>query len=139
MPRKSAAELSVIPAPTGRYSRLSPPRPRDDAPADVAEVFRELVRSAPADHFRGGDGALLEQYAQSIILARKAYDELSTNGPVIDNKPSPWLVVLEKAHRSAVALSGRLRLAPQSRADARSAGRNANRPPLSAYEFGDHE
>ena len=70
---------------------------------------------------------------QAILLARKAYAELEAGGPVIDGKASPWLVVLEKAHRSAVALSGRLRLAPQARADSRSAGRNKGAPP-SVYD-----
>ena len=128
MARQSAAARSV--ATTYRRPTL---RPHDEASEEVRTIFRELVSSVPADHFRAGDGALLEQYAQAILLARKAYAELETGGPVIDGKASPWLVVLEKAHRSAVALSGRLRLAPQARADSRSAGRNKGSPP-SVYE-----
>ena len=108
MPRKSAEALSVQ---SRRQSSLSL-RPRNGAPKDVARIFLELVGAAPANHFQMNDGVLLEQYAQAILLAQQAYDELSTNGPVIDGRASPWLVVLEKAHRSAVALSGRLRLAP---------------------------
>jgi phage terminase small subunit len=131
LPRKSAAALAV----TGSAGKRSAPRPRDDAPAAVRRIFLELVASAPSDHFQTGDAALLEQYAQAILLARQAYDELATDGPVIEGKASPWLVVLEKAHRSAVALSGRLRLAPQARADARSAARNASGAKPSAYEL----
>ena len=93
----------------------------------------------PADHFQAGDGALLEQYAQAILLARQAYAHLDAEGPVIDGRASPWVVVLEKAHRSTVALSARLRLAPQARADARSAGRKAAGPGFSAYDIGGHE
>ena len=70
----------------------------------------------PADHFQPGDGALIEQYAQAILLSRQAYARLEAEGPVIDGRPSPWVTVLEKAHRSTVALSARLRLAPQARA-----------------------
>jgi phage terminase small subunit len=101
----------------------------------VAAIFLELVASVSADHFQPSDGALLEQHAQVILLAREAYDKLATEGPVIDGKASPWLVVLEKAHRSAVALSGRLRLAPQARADARSAARKAGGARPSAYDL----
>ena len=130
MPRKSAAALSVAARTHQRHTL----RPRQDAPAEVRTIFLELVASVPADHFRQGDGALLEQYWQSILLARKAYAELDAGGPVIDGKASPWLVVLEKSHRSAVALSGRLRLAPQARADSRSAGRSKGEPP-STYDL----
>ena len=101
----------------------------------MRRIFLELVSSVAADHFQPGDAPLLEQYAQAILLARQAYDKLSTEGPVIDGKASPWLVVLEKAHRSAVALSARLRLAPQARADARSAARKASGAKPSAYEL----
>jgi hypothetical protein len=131
LPRKSTASLAV----RSIGGKPSVPRPRDDAPPAVRRIFLELVASVSADHFQPGDGALLEQYAQAILLARQAYDKLATDGPVIDGKPSPWLVVLEKAHRSAVALSGRLRLAPQARADARSAARKAAGAKPSAYEL----
>jgi hypothetical protein len=135
LPRQSGASLAV----RSNAGRSTAPRPRDDAPAAVRRIFLELVASEPADHFRASDADLLEQIAQAILLARQAYDKLETEGPVIDGKASPWLVVLEKAHRSSVALSGRLRLAPQARMDARAAGRKANGPRLSAYDLGEHE
>ena len=131
MPRKSTASLTVR-SPAGKSSV---PRPRDGCPRSVAAIFLELVASVAQDHFRPSDEPLLEQYAQAILLARQAYDKLATEGPVIDGKASPWLVVLEKAHRSAVALSARLRLAPQARADARSAARKAGGAKPSAYEL----
>jgi phage terminase small subunit len=131
MPRKSAAALAVR-SPAGT---LSVPRPRDGIPPSVRRIFLDLVASVAADHWRPSDEPLVEQYAQAILLSREAFDELATNGAVIDGKPSPWLVVLEKAHRSTVALSARLRLAPQARADARSAGRNANGARPSPYEL----
>jgi phage terminase small subunit len=129
--RKSADSLTTRPA-GGKPSVL---RPRDDCPPSVRRIFLELVSSVAADHFQPGDAPLLEQYAQAILLARQAYDKLATEGPVIDGKASPWLVVLEKAHRSAVALSARLRLAPQARADARSAARKADGARPSAYDL----
>jgi hypothetical protein len=134
MPRQSAASLTV--RTIGGQSTA--PRPRDHMPAAVRTIFLELVASVASDHFQSGDAPLIEQHAQAILLARQAFDKLATEGPVIDGKASPWLVVLEKAHRSAVALSGRLRLAPQARMDARAASRKANGPRLSAYELGEH-
>jgi phage terminase small subunit len=129
MPRKSAAELAV-PAVDGRPSRLCP---RGDAPAQVRRVFNDLVASEPPEHFRAGDADLVEQYAQSVVLARQAFKELARHGPVIKGRASPWLVVLEKAHRSAVALSARLRLSPQNRTDPKSVGRHRVGP-MSAYD-----
>ena len=100
-------------------------QPRADAPLEVREIFMSLVASVPTEHFRPGDRDLVEQHAQAIALARRAYAELAVSGPVIGGKASPWLVVLEKAHRSAVALSARLRLAPQMRTDPKATGRAA--------------
>jgi hypothetical protein len=68
------------------------------------------------------------------MLARQATPELAAAGPVVQGRASAWLVVLEKAHRSSVALAARLRLAPQSRADSRSAGRKADGVPRSIYQ-----
>ncbi len=127
MPRKNAASLSVVRV-AGGPERL---KPRPEAPAEIRAIFTELVCQVPADHFRPSDGALLEQYAQAIALARVAYAALEAEGPVVNGRPNPWLTVLEKAHRSAVALSMRLRLAPQSRLDPRTAGKPAQ--PISAY------
>src|SRR5262245_49879704 len=136
MPRRSASSLAVVAPAT---PRTTAPRVREGASPEVAQVFRELVASAPADHFQSGDGALLEQYAQAILLARQAYAQIEAEGPVVAGRASPWVTVLEKSHRSTVALSARLRLAPQARADARSAGRKASGPSPSFYQLEEHE
>jgi hypothetical protein len=132
MPRKSAAALAVVPPVDGRPSRL---QPRPDAPPEVRQIFVALVGSVPPEHFRAGDSDLVEQYAQAIALARRAYAELEASGPVVNAKASPWLVVLEKAHRSAVALSARLRLSPQNRTDPKVAGRQGRSVGISADEY----
>ena len=133
MPRKSRAELSMW------FPHIEPPptllRSRADTPSTVREIFAALVRSVPPNHFRPGDADLVEQYAQAIALARRAYAELEGSGPVIDGKSSPWVTVLEKAHRSAVALAGKLRLCPQARTDPKVAGRSATAWRPSAYEL----
>jgi phage terminase small subunit len=98
-------------------------------------LFVEIVRSVPDGHFKSSDRHLIEQFCQAIMLARQATTELATTGPVVQGRVSAWLIVLEKAHRSSVALAARLRLAPQSRADSRSAGRKADGPPRSAYDI----
>jgi hypothetical protein len=131
MPRKSIAALTLLPAVDGRPARL---RPRAEASATVRRIFSDLVASVPVEHFRPGDADLIEQLSQSIALARQAYAELEANGPVIDGRASPWNVVLEKAHRSSVALAARLRLCPQARTDPKTVGRQ-NRPAPSAYDL----
>jgi Phage terminase, small subunit len=133
MPRQSAASLATLRV-TGKPARL---QPRANAPAAVQAVFRDLVASVPAEHFRPADGDLVEQYAQAIVLARQAYAELEASGPVVDGKASPWLTVLEKTHRSSVALAARLRLSPQHRTDPKTAGRG--RGMASAYEMMEHD
>jgi hypothetical protein len=126
MPRKSMAAISTLPAVNAKHNRI---HPRADASAEVRDIFSELVRSQRPEHFRPGDEHLIEQYAQSVILAQKAFAELELSGPVSpDGRMSPWVIALEKAHRSSVALAARLRLCPQSRLSARSAGR-AKPPP----------
>lgn len=133
MPRKSTAALSVVPL-AGCPSRL---RPRHGLSSEVKAIFHELTCQVSADHFRESDAALIEQYAQAIALARQAYEALSKEGPVIAGRANPWVVVLEKAHRSSVALSARLRLSPQHRIDPKTTGRQQHS--ASAYDLLEHE
>jgi phage terminase small subunit len=129
MPRQSAASLATLKV-AGKPARL---QPREGVPAAVKAIFRDLVASVPAEHFRPADGHLIEQYAQAIALARQAYAELEASGPVVNGRASPWIIVLEKAHRSSVALAARLRLSPQHRTDPKTAGRNQTT--ASAYQL----
>jgi hypothetical protein len=131
MPRKSAAALAVFPSVDGRPSRLLP---RPDAPPHIRQIFRDLVAAVPPEHFRPGDADLIEQHAQAIALARQAYGEIEQHGPVVDGRASPWCTVLEKAHRSCVALSGRLRLSPQGRLDPKTVGRQRPEPGRRPWE-----
>src|SRR5438045_2541522 len=98
--RRSAASYNVVALPNTK------PRvePRDGCPAEIAELFREIVASVSRDHFRVSDEPLIEQFCQAVILARLAYASLSADGLVNrDGRASAWNVVLEKAHRSSVA------------------------------------
>jgi hypothetical protein len=56
---------------------------------------------------------LLCRYVEASILAERAAEQLR-EAPVVDGKPSPWLVVQEKSVRTLTALSMRLRLSPQA-------------------------
>jgi len=91
-----------------------------------------IVASCDAAHFAGSDLPLLCQYVETIALAELAAAHLRDHGPVIGDRPSPWLTVHEKAVRGVVALSMRLRLSPQSRLDPKTAGRKPGAQP-SAY------
>src|SRR5262245_58406952 len=122
MPRKSEAaiqaELHVVP-------RSNRKRLTDDLATNLRAIVDDIIASVSPKHFRDEDAYLLEMYAQAIVVAREAYSHLQREGFVIDGKKiSPWNGVMEKAHRSAVALAGRLRLAPQQRMDIKRAARN---------------
>jgi phage terminase small subunit len=129
--RKSAAALSVVRV-DGSSEKL---RPRANCSAAVRAIFNEICAQLPSDHFRPTDAPLLEQYCQAIALARQAFEQLEVEGPVIAGRTSPWIVVLEKAHRSSVALSMRLRLSPQQRVDPKTVGRRSAGAGISAADY----
>jgi len=93
-------------------------------------VFGDIVSACNPGHFHACDLPLLARYCEAAALGDLAAVELR-KGAVIDGKPSPWIVVQEKAVRAMVALSMRLRLSPQAR-QPHNAGRRP--PPASYYE-----
>jgi hypothetical protein len=105
MPSKQSNVVPIVEA-----NRLRPP---SDLPQAERELFARLVASNPPEHFKESDAPLLAQYVASVILNERAAAELRRE-PIIDGKPSPWLVVSEKSHRACVALALRLRLSPQA-------------------------
>ena len=126
--RKSATSLAVVTPIGDRLLRCRP-----EAHEDVRAVFAKIVSNVGVDHFRASDADLIEQYAAAICLARQAYDRLRDEGPVKDGRVNPWQTVLEKANRASVSLSQRLRLAPMSRQDPKTAGRS--KPGGSVYDY----
>ena len=116
--RKSAAALAVI-AVDGKPDRLLPPRSLSRA---ECILFNNLVTACDPTHFQASDLPLLIRYCEAAVLAERAALELR-QGAVVDGKPSPWIIVQEKAMRAMVALSMRLRLSPQSRIDPKTLGR----------------
>ena len=99
--------------------RLTPPR---ILTKPEATVFRSVVSAVAADHFMSADAPLLVEFARATCLANLAAEKIEEFGAVNDARPSPWIVVQEKAQRALVALSARLRLCPQSRFDRTRAG-----------------
>jgi hypothetical protein len=124
--RKSAAAIEMenlnVEVPT---LPISP----GDVPPSLKAIVDDLIESQPADHFRSGDGPLLQMYAEVIIGAREAFSHLEKEGRVVNGKVSGWVTVQEKAHRSAVALAAKLRLCPQQRMDSKQAARAHDRGP----------
>lgn len=119
MPRKSAAALATRPA----HEPDSPLRPPSDlSPAGLA-VWEEIAGCVPPGHFRVSDFSLLRAYCEAAGLAGIAAGELAADGAVVDGRVSPWVGVLERAHRSMASLALRLRLCPSSRLDPKVVGR----------------
>lgn len=111
MPRKSAAELSVVTGLERQANRLRPPATLSEA---ERAAFIEIVNSCDPKHFVRSDLPLLCRYAEASVLAEQAAQELR-QGAVIGGRPSPWITVQEKAVRALIALSMRLRVSPQAR------------------------
>jgi phage terminase small subunit len=132
MPRKSAASMEVAPNVSGEPERLRPPAGLSRA---ARVVFTELVNAVDGKHFSRADMPLLIEYCTACAMARTAAKHLEADGPVVDGRVNQWLVVQEKQIRAMTALAMRLRLSPQSRIDARAAGRSSQRPG-SFYDMG---
>jgi phage terminase small subunit len=118
MPRKSAAELSVIPT-EGRSNIFHPPASLSQI---ERAVFVDLISSVDGKHFRQSDVPLICRYVEAVVLAEEAAAHLR-KGAVVNGKASPWITVQEKAVRAMVALSMRLRLSPQARLTRQTASR----------------
>jgi phage terminase small subunit len=125
--RRSQADLNFPIPVSGAPQRLQPP---DHLTQPERQAFAAIVASVDPKHFHPSDLPLLASYAIAIVQEQQAVAHLRAEGCVINNKPSPWIVIQEKAHRMMVALSRRLRLSPQGR------GRNAVKAeiPVNAYE-----
>src|SRR5437879_1908651 len=120
MPKKSAAALSIIPL---RVPRLRPPA---DLPEAQAAIWRTVVESLPAEHFRRVDSHLLRSFVEVTARLREAEQSLRL-GVVHGDAIHPSLGVYERAVRLQMALARSLRIATSSRVDKVSAGANARR------------
>jgi hypothetical protein len=119
MPRTSASARLIIPV-DGQPTQLHPPPSLSEI---ERTIFNAVIKSCDPKHFRASDLPLLVRYVESCALGDHAAEQLRTNGAVVGGKPSPWIIVQEKAVRAMVALSLRLRLSPQSRLDPKTVAR----------------
>ena len=95
--------------------RLQPPPHLGHA---ATRIFRSLVASVPAAQFKPSDLSLVCRWCEWTAIADRAAAEIAT-GELVDEhgRPSPWIAIAERASKQLVALSLRLRLGPQSRAN----------------------
>lgn len=110
MPRKSVeSHLTVVPTADAvavtRIARVRPPPGLSDA---VAREFQAIANACAAEHFRPSDCVLLASYAELAVMARS---------------PDLSLDDFVKIARTQALLATRLRLAPSTRSNHRSAAR----------------
>jgi hypothetical protein len=98
---------------------LEPPSDLTDA---ARELFREIVKVCPPDHFQKADCPLLCVYCEAVIFTRTAGRKLPDDLSIFP----AW----EKAARLVAQLAGKLRLCPSARIDARAAARRLQGHPV---------
>jgi phage terminase small subunit len=111
MPRKSSVSVALVSV-NGIPSRLNAPATLS---ARERTIFVDVVAGCAPTHFRKSDLPLLAAYVEACALREQAAAELQREGPIKDGKCSPWLSVSERATRTIVTLSTKLKLSPQSR------------------------
>jgi hypothetical protein len=119
-----------VPRLDSRAARLVPPI---GLPADARRLFFDVTSTVAPGYFVPSDLPLLVQYVEALALAERAVRQLR-RAPVKGNRVSPWLAIAEKCWRATATLATKLRLAPQSRYDARAAGRSGHGEPASIYD-----
>lgn|SRR5262249_2645595 len=108
--RKSADSLTTLV--NGEPSRLDPPATLTKA---ERSLFVEIVEACSPKHFAPSDMPILISFIQSTLLSRLAIKKAG--------KDAAALATWEKATRMQATLATRLRLAPQSRFDAKTSAR----------------
>ncbi len=119
MPRSGPLTSVRLPNGDSHHKRLQPPSSLNAA---ERSVFENLIAATRPDHFIASDLPLLARYCEAIVLGDRAAVELRKN-TIVNGKASPWVAIQEKATKSMIMLSMRLRLSPQSRVDQKTIGR----------------
>ncbi len=114
--RKSANELGTLNV-EGEPSRLNPASDLNDA---ERLLFLEITEACSPRHFTPSDLPILISFVQATLLSRQAIKNAATD--------TAALQVWEKSTRMQATLATRLRLAPQSRFDAKTNARQQPRP-----------
>lgn len=115
--RVSEAALNVVPL---TKNRIEPPA---DLNKDEQNAFRALVATVAPEHFTNTDIPLVVAYVQATIHSRRASIAIE------DDFCRDTLALWDRSTKMMATLATRLRLAPQSRYDAKTAHRRAARQP----------
>jgi hypothetical protein len=110
--RVSAADLSIVTPLDAHRKPLEPPANLQPA---AKTIFHEIVASVDPTHFRKADVPLVAQLATATFLAKFYADKIGHD----DCAFKFW----SETVKLQISLSTKLRLTPQSRYDARKAGR----------------
>ena len=70
MPRKSAAELAIVPRLADHYRRITAP---DGMTPEETSLFKRIVEDCQPLHFSQADAVLLRTYCQSVLLVELAF------------------------------------------------------------------
>ena len=106
MPRKSAADLAIVPRLADHHRRIT--APPECSPGEAA-LFKTIVESCHPLHFSQADAPLLRAYVQACLLSELAFASAQQSPDALGD----W----ERCVRVQAALSVKLRLNPHSRAD----------------------
>jgi phage terminase small subunit len=109
--RKSAADLAIVPIESAR----KPIKPPTDLKPQEAEIFRQVVASCDANHFRKSDIPILTAFATATLS--RYYAGVIGEG---EGAFKLW----EAATRLQISLATKLRITPQSRSDPKTIGRH---------------
>lgn len=110
------------------YGRLKKPTEIKDK--KEAKMWRDIVGSYAPDYFNHGDTPLIINYIRAKVMADRAYEELQTQGNVVEAErgpvANPNLKIWKDSSSILASLSTKLRLAPNGRTRPED-GKQANR------------
>ena len=109
MPRKSAADLAIVPRLADHHRRITAP---DGMTPEETALFKRIVEDCHPLHFTQSDAPLLRSYVQACLLGELAFASAQQSPDALGD----W----ERCVRVQAALSIKLRLNPHSRADPKS-------------------
>jgi hypothetical protein len=123
MPRRSSTARHF---PVHSSERLRPPAELTTA---EKKIFVDIVSNSKPTHFIATDLPLLVCYCHAVVMENQLARQVAKDGELLPK----W----ERAAKSLVALSMRLRLSPQSRTPTHAGARSsdANRAPLQPANY----
>jgi P27 family predicted phage terminase small subunit len=99
---------------------------------DARRVFAETVAAVSPGFFRPCDLELLIAYSQSVARYHAASEILDREGLVLDGKPHPAYLIVNKERAGLKQLAQALRIAPSARRDGKTANNATDIPQTGA-------